>query len=261
MTVLTKSSEPNRGKVVRRPPTRLKRVWIRIRQPIARSWLFKHALAGAIVAYLRLVKATNRKVTSVEDNDEFVSLNGPLIVALWHGQHLLSPVYWPRRHPAVAMLSRSADAELNAIAVNMLGIEAVRGSGGREEAHDPGKGGARALIGLKKALEQGKNALMIADIPHGQARQAGLGIVTLARLSGRPIVPVAITTSRRRVLESTWDKTVINLPFGRAAAVPGPLIYVPADADDAMMESKRRELTEALNAVTHNAQALVDKRS
>lgn len=260
MTDLTQASEQTRRKKVRRPPTRLKRFWIRIRQPIANSWLFKHALAGAIVAYLRLVKATNRKLTGVGENDEFVEVNGPLIVALWHGQHLLSPVYWPRRHPAVAMLSRSADAELNAIAVKMLGIEAVRGSGGRDEAHDPGKGGARALIGLKKALEQGKNALMIADIPHGQARQAGLGIITLARISGRPIVPVAIATSRKRVLHSTWDKTVINLPFGRAAAIPGALVHVPADADEAMMEAKRRELTEALDAVNHLAQSMVDKR-
>lgn len=239
----------------------MKRIWISIRQPIARSRLFKHTLAGAIVAYLRLVKATNRKLTSVDDNDAFVDQNGPLIVAMWHGQHLLAPVYWPRRQPAVAMLSRSADAELNAIAISMLGIEAVRGSGGREEAHDPGKGGARALISLKKALEQGKNALMIADIPHGQARQAGLGIITLARLSGRPIVAAAATTSRRRVLESTWDKTVINLPFGRVAVLPGALVHVPANADDAMMEAKRRELTDALNLVTDKAQAMVDALS
>ena len=44
-----------------------------------------------------------------------------------------------------------------------------------------------------------------------------MGIVTLARLSGRPIVPVALATSRRKVLEKTWDKTTINLPFGRGA--------------------------------------------
>ena len=62
---------------------------------------------------------------------------------------------------------------------------------------------------------------MIADIPHGTPREAGLGIVTLARLSGRPIVPWRIATSRRKVLEKSWDKTTINLPFGRCAIVVG----------------------------------------
>ena len=33
---------------------------------------------------------------------------------------------------------------------------------------------------------------MIADIPHGTPREAGQGIILLARLSGRPILPVAI---------------------------------------------------------------------
>ena len=77
------------------------------------------------------------------------------------------------------------------------------------------KGGAQALIALKKVLDAGSNVCMIADIPHGTPRQAGMGIVMLARISGRPVVPIAMATSRRKVLEKTWDKTTINLPFGR----------------------------------------------
>ena len=96
-----------------------------------------------------------------------------------------------RREPLVAMVSRSADAELNALVIEKFGFEAVRGSGGRESTRHLDKGGARALIALKKALDAGKNVAMIADIPHGTPREAGLGIVTLARLSGRPILPIA----------------------------------------------------------------------
>ncbi|TIW76367.1 MAG: DUF374 domain-containing protein, partial [Mesorhizobium sp.] len=88
------------------------------------------------------------------------------------------------------------------------------------------KGGAKALIALKKSLTAGKNVAMIADIPHGTPRDAGLGIVLLARLSGRPLLPVAIATSRRKVLEKSWDKTTINLPFGRSAVSIGAPIFV-----------------------------------
>ena len=117
------------------------------------------------------------------------------------------------------MVSRSADAELNAMVVEKFGIEAVRGSGGRDHSRHLDKGGARALIALKKALDAGKNVAMIADIPHGKPREAGMGVILLARLSGRPIIACAVTTSRRKVLERTWDKTTIGLPFGRSAVV------------------------------------------
>ena len=83
------------------------------------------------------------------------------------------------------MVSRSADAEMNALVIEKIGFQAVRGSGGRENTKHLEKGGARALIALKKALDAGNNVAMIADIPHGTPREAGLGIVTLARLSGR----------------------------------------------------------------------------
>jgi lysophospholipid acyltransferase (LPLAT)-like uncharacterized protein len=156
------------------------------------------------------------------------------------------------------MVSRSADAELNALMLQKFGIDAVRGSGGRENTKHLDKGGARALIALKKSLADGKNVAMIADIPHGTPRDAGLGIVLLARLSGRPLLPVAITTSRRKVLEKSWDKTTINLPFGRSSIVIGTPIFVAGNADDAEMERKRQEITVALNAVTAEAYRLVD---
>ena len=47
-----------------------------------------------------------------------------------------------------------------------------------------------------RALKDGYSIVMTADVPPGPARSAGIGIVTMARLSGRPIVPVASATSR-----------------------------------------------------------------
>ena len=158
-----------------------------------------------------------------------------------------------------ALFSRSRDAELNARVAERFGFETVRGSGGRNEAHAADKGGARALILLKRMLDTGRSVAMIADIPHGTPREAGLGIVMLAKFSGRPIVPLALATSRRKVIESSWDKTTINLPFGRKAFVIGEPVHVPADATDAVLEEKRREVTASLNAATEKAYRLVDR--
>lgn len=239
--------------------TALTRLWRRIRQPLARSRFTKAVLTSLLSWFLRLVRLTNpltRGSTVVADG-EHEHLQ-PGIIALWHGQHLMAPVFYPKGRPLVAMVSRSADAELNALVVEKFGIEAVRGSGGRENTRHLDKGGAKALIALKKSLVAGKNVAMIADIPHGTPRDAGLGVILLARLSGRPILPAAMTTSRRKVLEKSWDKTTINLPFGRSSFVIGTPVFVPKDADDTEMERKRQELTASLNEATAKAYALVD---
>lgn len=238
-----------------------KAFWRRIRQPLAQSRFVKNAIASLLAQFVRLVRMTSPLVAgSARFSGGAYAEFEPGIIALWHGQHLLTPAYYPKRKPLVAMVSRSADAELNALMLEKFGIEAVRGSGGRESTKHLDKGGAKALIALKKSLATGKNVAMIADIPHGTPRDAGLGIVLLARLSGRPLLPVAITTSRRKVLEKSWDKTTINLPFGRSSIVIGTPIFVPADADDAEMERRRLELTVALNAATAEAYRLVDTR-
>ena len=250
---------PPRVKVRKPPSGRTKSFWRRIRKPLARSRFVKGVLTTVFVQAMRLVGATNRIMPESSSLFGEHGENEPGIIALWHGQHLLSPAVYPSKRKLVAMVSRSADAEMNAKLLEGFNIDVVRGSGGRNSTQKTKKGGAGALIGLKKALDAGNNVCMIADIPHGKPRDAGMGIIVLARLSGRPISPSAIATSRRHVLHKTWDKTTINLPFGRCAMIAEPLIYVAADADDAEMERKRQQLTEAMNEATRRAYALVDR--
>ncbi len=238
----------------------VKALWRKIRKPLARSRLAKASIATLLAHGLRFVRATNPLADGSSDIQKSYRAITPSILTIWHGQHLLAPALYPRGEPLSAMVSRSADAELNALVVEKFGFEAVRGSGGREDTRKGEKGGAQALIALRKVLDAGGNVCMIADIPHGTPRQAGMGIVTLARISGRPVVPIALATSRRKVLENTWDKTTINLPFGRGGIVVGDPISVAADADDAELERKRQEITLRLNEATERVYRIVDGR-
>jgi lysophospholipid acyltransferase (LPLAT)-like uncharacterized protein len=96
--------------------------------------------------------------------------------------------------------------------------------------------------------------VVTADVPK-VARVAGLGIVTLAKYSQCPIVPVAMATTRVHRL-SNWDRTAISLPFGRMGVVRGEEIRVSRDADDAALEAARIQVENALNAVTKRAYVL-----
>jgi lysophospholipid acyltransferase (LPLAT)-like uncharacterized protein len=230
-----------------------KRLWRRIRGPLARSAFVRSALVQLISSYMKFVKVTNPLIKGSADPKVFLIENSPSIVTFWHGQHIMAAAVRPHNLEVVAMFSRSADAELNARVAEKFGFITVRGSGGRGEGNSAKKGGARALLTLKNALKKGQSVSMSADIAHGKAREAGEGIILLAKLSGRPIMPCAYAFSRNHVLQKTWDKTTIPLPFGRSTIVYGEPVWVDANADEAELEEKRMELTRQLNDATTKA--------
>ncbi|HWL31195.1 MAG TPA: lysophospholipid acyltransferase family protein [Xanthobacteraceae bacterium] len=223
---------------------------------LTRSAWFQQ-LAGSLAAYyLRLVWFTNRFTYQPANVYDIVGPQMPMIIAFWHGQHLMMPFLKRRQDRAKVLVSRHADGEINAIAAARLGIGAVRGSGDHGSAFHR-KGGVGAFKQMVRTLEDGHNMALTADVPK-VARKAGLGIIMLARESGRPIVPVVIVTSRFIRLKN-WDRTVIQLPFGRGLIMGGDIITVPSDADAAMMEDARAQLEASLNDAQRRAYAALGK--
>jgi len=223
-----------------------------------RSAFAREALGFLLALYLRLVQRTNRFIREPADLDAKIAGQTPVIVAMWHGQHLMLSYAWPKSISRMAaMISRHDDAGPQAAALRRLGVIPVRGSGGTSTRIRQ-KGGAPALLTMRRLLESGASIAMTADVPK-RARVAGLGIVTLARLSGRPIAPTAVVTSRRFDFKS-WDRASLGKPFGRGAIIVGDLIHVPADADASMMEAARLAVQNGLDEIHARAYALVGAR-
>ena len=219
------------------------------------SSAFQDAAGAVAASYLRFVWNTTRQI--IEPETIYDAVQMPAIIALWHGQHLMAPfIRRPERgHRVKVLISRHRDGELNARAAERLGIGTIRGSGAHNgEFHR--KGGAAAFTEMLEALEQGFNVALTADVPK-VARIAGLGVVKLAQHSGRPIYPAALATQHRIELEN-WDRTAINLPFGRIAMVAGDPIFVARDADAAALEAARQTVERDLNKVTARAYAIAD---
>ncbi|SEP65368.1 hypothetical protein SAMN05216548_101190 [Faunimonas pinastri] len=210
---------------------------------------------GRLLAlYLRFVRRTTRFVYEPAGSD-MLAAHSPLIITSWHGQHLLISLMQARKQPLAVLVSRSDDAETTAIAARGLGLKVIRGSGGRNRRKAAKKGGAQGVLRMLGELSEGISVGQTADVPRGKARRCGLGVVTLAKLSGRPVLPAAAVTARGVTLDN-WDRTRIPFPFGRGGAVTGEPIYVPADADDELLEIKRQEVEASLNAVQDRAEFL-----
>jgi lysophospholipid acyltransferase (LPLAT)-like uncharacterized protein len=164
----------------------------------------------------------------------------PLIYAMWHGRLLLLPYLYGHRGAHV-LTSRSRDGELVARWIRRLGLDPVRGSSTR--------GGGEALRVLTRALRGGREVVVVPDGPRGPREVLKPGVIALARLSGAPIVPVAVGASREWRLRS-WDEFRIPRPFARCVVRFGEPIHVSRAADRAGEEAARKEVEAALRGLS-----------
>ena len=231
-----------------------------IRHPSVQGLLGRFA-AG----YLRLVRLTNRFEIHAGDAspgvaDGWIDARKPLIIGMWHGQHIMMPLMRRSGDRVATIISRNPDGNINTIALERFGVRVMRASGarGRSRATDlRAKGGAEGLRAMLRALKGGESVAFSADVPK-VSRRCDAGILTLARFSGRPIVPAAVVTSRHLRFNS-WDRAYLGLPFGRGAIVLGDPIYVPRDSDGEAFETLRRFVEAEMNRVHARAYALVGR--
>lgn len=220
------------------------------------QWALAIVGAGYVWASFRTTRWTRIGV-----EHEAAALEAPaLLVSVWHGR--LAPIVMlrPRGRRSVGMISAARDGELIARIVRLLGGETVRGS-----SHDPkkpgvDKGGAAARAAMEAALEDGAVGVITPDGPRGPRMRAKPGIAALSAASGAPVLPVAFSVRRGRVLGS-WDAFLLPYPFGRGALVYGEPIPAPSRSDPDALETHRRAVEEATTAAMMAADREVGRES
>ncbi len=222
------------------------------RAPQAKSSVSRFA-GWAVARYMRFVHSSSEVITEPSDPQSLSLVHHPFILAMWHGQFMMMPLIHWGGFSVTATVARHRDAEVVGEMLGYFNISLVRGAGAGPRLRD--RGGAHALRAAARTLKGGATFAMTADVPPGPARIAGTGIVMLAKLSGRPILPFAVASSRY-IAFKTWSRMTINLPFSRLAYVIGEPITVAADADEETIERTRVAVEEGLNAVTARAYAL-----
>ncbi len=211
----------------------------------------KRAQAAAIAAIgtpviTALGRSLRWKVEGLEHLD-LAAVGRQPIMAFFHGR-VLTATYFFRDRGIVVMISENFDGEWIARIIERFGYGTSRGSTSR--------GGQRALLKLKRFMEEGRPAGFAVDGPRGPAGKVQPGAVWLAKLTGNPVVPFHMEASNAWKLKS-WDRTQIPRPFATVSLVVGVPIYVPVDADADAVESKRLEVEAALHALERRAMALL----
>ena len=147
----------------------------------------------------------------------------PWVLCFWHGEQLPLLCY-RRRRSTVALVSHSADGQMQAKALRVQGLRVERGSSSR--------GGARGLVAIVRRLLRGEDAAFALDGPKGPRFAVMPGARAAARLASGVLVPMGSAAPRSLVLERAWDQFRVPLPFSRVAVRLGaPLSPSASDAD------------------------------
>jgi lysophospholipid acyltransferase (LPLAT)-like uncharacterized protein len=132
-----------------------------------------------------------------------------------------------------------------------FGSRSIRGSSARTDGRN--KGGASAIRQLAHAAEAGYHVIITPDGPKGPPEKIKPGVIQLGAITGRTIVPLGVAASRI-IRISTWDKTMIPMPFTQIVASYGKFLTVPRTGDSIELESHREELERRLHAANAHAQ-------
>ncbi len=188
------------------------------------------ALAWLAAVYIDLTLRTQRWHVVGGENLQ-ASLETPVIAALWHESLATGSGMWliarklGLRRGVVVLSSQHRDGKLIGNILRHLGMGLVSGSSSR--------GGAEAVEALTLALRSGKHVAITPDGPRGPRRVAAPGVARLAAMTGAPVLPFGVWTSRAITLNS-WDRLRFPLPFGRAVLAVGTPIHVTGPWEEAL---------------------------
>ncbi len=205
------------------------------------------AITWAGFLAIRLIGPTLRVAVSFEDGAPESMNVRPMILSFWHDCIFPATYIW-RNLQIRVMSSDSFDGEYTGRIIRKFGFVKVRGSSS--------KGAVRALLAMRREVEQGATVAFTIDGPRGPRYVAKPGPVVLARATGAPMVAFHIAIEKAWVL-NTWDRSLLPKPFSKALLRVSRRITVPADADDAQKEHSHAELQSALDRVRDFAVANV----
>ncbi len=207
---------------------------IRARLLARLAWLFV-----IIVNWSVKVRFINK-----ESVESLVSKKKNIIYAFFHGDMVLL-LHAYRNSGILIPASESRDGEIMARLLKNFGFDVVRGSSKRK--------GHKALLELITGIRRSKTVAISVDGPRGPRHAVKPGVVYLAGLLKVPIVPVAVSAQRFRIIEKSWDHLMIPVPFTEGIVLYGEPVYVNGTSDDEINEAQKN-LEICLHGLKHQAE-------
>jgi lysophospholipid acyltransferase (LPLAT)-like uncharacterized protein len=173
----------------------------------------------------------------------------PAIFAFWHGRLLMMSLVYRGKNLSF-LVSPHRDGQVVGKALMRFGFHAIFGSTYRK--------GFSGFKQMAKAHQNGSDVALVPDGPRGPRHRVQIGVIELAKLTGRPIIPVSFGASRKKTFK-TWDHFLLPYPFSKGVFIWGEPIIVDTNGDRSHLEERRALLEKSLNELTERADHYFNK--
>jgi hypothetical protein len=204
--------------------------------------------AWLIFIFIRLLALTIRLDWIDRSGLREGSMRAPVIYCVWHNRLALTGIAYAdllkKATGSVgiaALISASRDGGMLQAVLARFGMQAVRGSTSRR--------GPQALKELTTCAERGFDLAVTPDGPRGPRYVVQGGVISLAQLTGHPLVPVTFNVSRKICVKS-WDRFQIPLPFSRCEMIFEKPMMIPREASESAREIFRAQMEQTLKNLT-----------
>ena len=194
---------------------------------------------------LRMLRFTWRVYFSDPHGIMEAGRDRPLIFCAWHNRlayvmiAIREDIQPKTGRRLAAMVSASRDGAFLVEILRAFDVEPVRGSTSRR--------GRQALLELSRQVKAGRHLGITPDGPRGPCYEIQDGILSLAQLTGLPIVPLGCQ-ARRKVRFKSWDRFQLPWPLTRCDVAFGEPLEVPRKATDeernALKDDLKRRMME-----------------
>lgn len=172
----------------------------------------------------------------------------PAIGAFWHGRLLMMPFVYKGKKLGF-LVSPHRDGQIVGKALERFGFHPILGS--------TNKNGSSALKEMVKTIQNGSDIAIVPDGPRGPRHRVQFGVIELARRTGRPVVPISFSASKRKIFK-TWDRFLLPYPFSKGVFIWGDPIHIDPNGDRVYLEERRIFLESRLNELTEQADHYFD---
>lgn len=213
-------------------------------------FIYRYLIPYGGLLLVKALSATYRvRLYDPENEQTVLDRHQSLIYASWHQRFFPGITFFSSRKPIAIMISQSRDGEMVARVVDILGWRSVRGSSTR--------GGVAALKRLKDLARAGYKIGHIVDGPKGPFGYVKPGLLRIAQVAGKPVVPT-ITSAQKKWVFNSWDRFMVPKPFSRVIIRFGDAIDVPAELDGDAFEQKRVSIEQCLKDLYEDTDRMWD---
>jgi lysophospholipid acyltransferase (LPLAT)-like uncharacterized protein len=217
---------------------------VKIKKKLFKNIIIQHFLALIASAYILFVRLSSKiDIKNLQSPKNYWDNEESFILAFWHSQLMMVSYSWKIKKKINILASGHSDGRFGAIIGNYFNLNNVQSSNTNKSI---------TLRPIFQFLKTKEYIGITPDGPRGPKEKVSAGIIKIARMAKKPIIPIGFWSSKNYSLKS-WDSFLITLPFSKCSFVWGDPINIPETINENEIKKYQYILEQEINKCVQKA--------